>query len=307
MGAQPIFRRRDERGIALLLVLWAVFLLVLVVFALVRQVDQHIYLDIRDARNSEARALAYSGLQVALHPNITNNQPRALRGQPDANHRWGTELRGEGGKLNLNWLMVGEDPRKLDVLRRFLETRGLTFSEREAFIDGLLDWTDLDNLARLNGAETDVDDAPVPNRPLQDLAELRRMRGAAPLIAQPDWQEAFTLLSRGPIDLQWADEPTIAALPFLGLARARAFVQTRRGQDGIDGTEDDRAIDSLDTARQMLGLTTEQFQSLGDLVILRDPTTRITSIGQAGEIRRRIEVVAVKEGLQPQILRWREY
>ena len=297
----------SRSGIALLLVLWAVFLLVLVVFALVRQVDQHIYLDTRNARYHEARALAFSGLQIALHPNVTNNQARALRGEPDATHRWTTLLRGEGGKLNLNWLVVGEDQRKLDVLRRYLELRGMSFSERERFVDCLLDWTDPDNLARLNGSETDVDELPVPNRPLQDLAELKRMKGAAPLIEQPGWEESFTLLSRGPIDLQWAEEAVLSVLPNIGQGRARAIVQTRRGTDGIDGTADDRPIDSLDTARQLLGLTTEQFQTMADLVILKDPTSRITSTGQAGDIKRRIEVVAVKEGLQPQILRWREF
>ncbi len=298
---------RNASGIALLLVLWAVFLLVIVVFALVRQVDQHIYLDTRDARNEEARTLAFSGLQVALHPAVTNNQPAPLRGEPDANHRWMTLIRGEGGKLNLNWLVVGEDQRKLDILRRYLELRGLTFSERERFIDCLLDWNDLDNVAHLNGSETDVDELPVPNRPLQDLVELKRMKGSEPLVAQTGWEEAFTLLSRGPVDLQWADEATLSVLPNVGQGRARAFVQTRQGPDGIDGTADDRPIDSLDTARQMLGLTTEQFQQMADLVILKDPTTRINSTGQAGDIRRRIEVIAVKEGLQPQILRWREY
>ncbi|MBV9127658.1 MAG: general secretion pathway protein GspK [Verrucomicrobia bacterium] len=300
-------RRRNHRGIALLLVLWALFLLVLLVLALVRQVNQHIVLDTHDARRAEARALAFSGLQIALHPGVRNNLTTALRGQPDAMHRWETTLRGEGGKLNLNWIVAGEDARKLDILRSFLEARGLTYSERATFVDCLLDWIDADNIARLNGSEVDVNGQPVPNRPLQDLSELRRMKGAAPLLAQKDWENAFTLLSRGPVDLQWADEELLAVLPNIGQARARAFVQARRGPDGIDGTADDLPINSLDEARALLGLTPEQFQAIGDLLVLRDPTMRIVSTGRAGDVARHIEVVAVKEAATPQIARWREY
>lgn len=288
--------------------LWALFLLTLVVFALVKQVDQQVFLDTRENAGREARALSFSGLQVALHPAITNNVPAVLRGGPDERHRYVAELGGEGGKLNLNWLIQGENPVRLDVLRRYLEARGLGFAERETFLDCLLDWTDPDDLVRANGAETDLLGHRVPNRPLQDLQELRRMRGATPLLEQPDWDRDLTLLTNGnpALDLRWAPEEVIAVLPNVGAARARNFVQLRRGADGLDGTADDAVFTSLDDALGRLGLSPQERTALNGLVTLNNPVYRIRAEGRVGEVRRTIEVVVVKNNGQGQILQWQE-
>lgn len=299
----------STRGFALVLVLWALFVITLVVFALVRQLDQQVFLDTRDARAQQARSLAFSGLQVALHPAITDNQPPGLRGGRDATHRYAAELRGEGGKLNLNWLVLGEDPRKLQVLRNYLELRGLNYTERDQFIDGLLDWTDADNLSRLNGSETDTDGRPVPNRPLNDLSELRRMHGAAPLLALPDWDRDLTLLTNTnpTIDLRWADVPVLAALPGVGEVRARAFVELRRGRDGLDGTADDPPMADLAAAMGMLGLNPADTAGVSGLIGLNSPVYRIRSVGEAVGVSRSIEAVVIKSaGGEPQILLWQE-
>ena len=305
-------RTRPVAGVALILVLWALFLLTMVVFALVQQVDQQIYLDTRGNTEREARALAFSGLQIALHPAITNNAPAALRGGPDARHQYAARIRGEGGKLNLGWLVQGENPARLDVLRRYLEARGLGFSERERFIDSLLDWVDPDDLVRANGAETDLLGRKVPNRPLADLSELRRMKGAEPLLELPDWDRDFTLMTNATpaIDLRWASEEVISALPGVGAPRARTFIEQRRGPDGIDGTEDDQTFDArvktLDDALTLLGLGPQERTALTGLVAYNSPIYHITAEGKVGDVHRTIEVIVVKNNGQGQIMQWHE-
>ena len=312
MTNKPAFprgkRRHPQRAVALLLVLWALFLLTLVVFALVQQVDQQVFLDTRANTDREARALAFSGLQVALHPAVTNNSAAVLRGGPDARHAYVARLRGEGGKINLNWIIQGEQPARLDVLRHYLENRGLGYAEREAFVDCLLDWVDTDDLSRANGAETDLLGRKVPNRPLNDLEELQRMRGAAPLLELPEWDRDLTLLTNAApgIDLRWASEEVIAALPGVGAARARSFVQLRRGPDGVDGTEDDQNFKNLDIALSYLGLSPQERTTLAGLVTVNGPIYRILAEGRVGEVRRTIEVVVAKNNGQGQILNWRE-
>ena len=287
------------------MVLCALFLLTVVIFGLADQLKQQLFFARQDNLSLEAKALAYSGMQIALHPQSTVKTP-ALRKQVDGTHRYEARILGEGGKINLNWLLAGEDQRKIGILRTFLEEKGLDVQQTEAFVDCLLDWVDTDNLPHLNGSETGIDGLPAPNRPLLDLAEIKRIRGSGPLVAIPHWQDDFTLLSRGPIDLQWASEEVIAALPRVGQQRARSFIQQRQGQDKLDGTADDRQLETLQFAAQLLGVAPNDLQQMQDLVILNDSTTRIISIGQAGDVTRTFEVVVRKEGMQPPVLLWKE-
>jgi type II secretory pathway component PulK len=299
-------KRRDRHAIALVLVLWAMFVLCLVVLGLAQRIDQEMLLAARDQRTLEARALAYSGLQIGLHP-LSTFKTLALVRRIDDYHRYSVRILGEGGKINLNWLLVGEDARKLDLLKQYLQIRGLNFQERERFVDCLLDWIDPDNAAHLNGDETGLDGQPAPNRPFQDVAEIKRVRGSEPLTSQEHWEDDFSLLSKGPIDLQWASEEVIAALPRVGASRARGFVQQRRGEDKLDGTLDDRLFENPQMAFQMLGIGPQDSAAIQDLVTVKDSTLRIISVGQSGEVTKTLEVVVRKEGVPPQLLSWKEF
>lgn len=110
---------------ALVIVLCALFLLCLLIFGLALRLGQDMYLTGRDNRSLDARALAYSGVQIALHPQVSQKTP-ALRKAVDATHRYEARLAGEGGKLNLNWLLSGDDPNRVALLKQYLEVRGLS-------------------------------------------------------------------------------------------------------------------------------------------------------------------------------------
>ena len=296
--------RRD--GIALILVLCALLALSFVVLAFARRIDQGLFLATGETRTLDARALAYTGLQFALHPQVTVRTP-LLHKQVDRGHSYQARITGEGGKLQLNWMLAGEDPVKIDVLKQFLEYKGLKQKECDVFVDCLLDYVSPNNLHHLNGSRTTVDGSPVPGKPFDDLGEVRRVVGSEPLTQQPGWENEFTLWSQGPIDLKWADETLIGSLPGVGLDRARAFVQQRRGPDKLDGTADDYPIDNITTATQMLGLNPQTLTQVQSLLSINDPTVRIISVGQALDTSHTIEAVARKQGMQPQIIQWKEF
>lgn len=327
-----VVRSREKRsqGVALVMVLCALFLLTLVIFGLAQRVKEDLFIAGRDNRALDAKALAYTGLQIALHP-LSSARTPALRHDLDRTHRYEARLVGEGGKLNLNWILTGEDPRKLELLKVFLENRGLNFQEREVLVDSMLDWIEPGSTHHLNGTKTGLDGQAVPGRPFQDLAEVRRVNGSGPLTHQPGWDKDWTLLSKGPIDLQWAGEEVIASLPGVGEVRARGFVQKRRGEDQIDGTADDLVFAgmspsmgsvsgvtpggrtgvapvNIEMIQGLLGLSPVAFQAISDLIATAgDPTVRIISAGQALDTVHTMEVVARKEGMQPLILSWKEY
>lgn len=293
-----------HRGSALLLVLWALLLLTAATFGWVTWVQTRLVAHGEASRAMEARAMARSGLTLALHPQVTRLTPLpAEELAPGAGYE--VRLRSEGAKLNINWLLQGEEPLKITMFKQWLERRGLDFQQREVLVDCLLDYIDADNVKRLNGVE-DEGNYHAANRQLLSVEELRQVRGTEPLTRQPGWQDDLTVYSLGPIDLTAASAEILELLPGLGDARIRAFVAMRQGRDGIDGTEDDRVFKNLTEIQQTLALSPAQFEQLRPLVSMSDPTLEIRSMGHSGATTRTIEVVARKAGAKPQILSWKE-
>jgi type II secretory pathway component PulK len=255
-------------------------------------------------RDVEARAMAHSGIALGLHPLVSEKTPGL---EESINGLMGFRVRlvGEGGRLNINWLVTEEQPQRLDLLKRWLELHGLTFEERETFVDCLLDYVDADNVKRLNGVEDEPGYVPA-NRPLQSLDEIEKVRNAGPLLRSPGWKEELTIYSSGPIDLTAADEAVLRLIPGLGEARIVRFLQLRRGRDQLDGTEDDMQFTKFQELGSYLGLSKTQLQELQRFTTIKDTTQRIISEGYSADVVRQIEVVAQKSGANPAIRYWKE-
>jgi len=285
-----------------MLSLWALFLLSAMIISWALDIDSHLTVSAQANRILEAEAMACSGAEVALHPSIKPGSPNLSR---HVNNRESYEARitGEGGRLNLNWLVAGEDPERLEVLRKYLEVKGIDLNERDRMIDCLLDWVDPDNLVRLNGAE-DSDDYHPANRYLNRIDELKKVKGWLEFTSVPGWDNDLTLSSNGPIDLTWASRDVLLALPGMTESIVDNFLQKRRGPDGMDGTQDDAQFKG-DDLRAALNLTAEQFKQLSRL-IGKDPVLRVVSVGKSGDTTRVVQMVFTRMGSVPQIKIWKE-
>lgn len=288
-----------------MLALWALFLLSALIISWALDIDSRLTLSGNANRVLEAEALACSGAEVALHPQIKPNSPNLNRHVPPRGS-YEVRITGEGGRLNLNWLMAGEDPTRLEILRKFLELKHIDLNERDRMIDCLLDWVDPDDLVRLNGAEKEGDYRP-KNALLTRIEELKNVKGWGQFTSVPGWDDEFTLNSSGPVDVTWASRDVLLALPGMTESMADRFLQMRRGADGIDGTADDTQFKSVDEIRAALGFTTEQFQQLAGLVGIKDPSFRIISVGKSGDAMRIVQMVVRKAGNVPQLIVWREF
>jgi hypothetical protein len=172
-------------------------------------------------------------------------------------------------------------------------------------IDCLLDWVDPDNLVRLNGAE-DSDNYHPANSLLTRIDQLKKIKGWAEFTSTPGWDNDLTLNSSGPVDLTWASRDVLLAMPGMTEPLVDAFLQLRQGADGIDGTDDDRPIKSLDDVRVLLNLTPGQVNALSGIVGFKDPVMRIVSVGKSGETTRVIQMVVRKVGNGSQMITWKE-
>lgn len=300
MKRSPLHNRS---GAALLLALWALFLLSAMVIAWALDINSRITLSGDSSRALEAEAMASSGAEVALDPAV---QPGSivLRRTLARNQSYEARITGEGGRLNLNWLVSGENPQRIALLRKYLEVKGVDLNERDMMIDSLLDYVDPDDLPRLNGVEAGPDYNP-RNALLQRVEELKEVKGWEKFTARQDWEADFTLYSSGPVDLAWASRDVLLSLPGFNEPIVDRYLELRRGTDQIDGTEDDPTFDSLDQVRLALGFSPEQFAQLSGLVGFKDQVMRVVSVGKSGGTMRTVQMI-VRKSAAPQIIRWKE-
>lgn len=294
----------QRSGAALMLVLWALFLLSAMVIAWALDIDSRLTLSGNASRVVEAEAMASSGAEVALNPTVKAGSS-ALRGSLGRNQTYQARIMGEGGRLNLRWILGGENPQRLEILRQYLEAKGIDLNERDRMIDCLLDYIDPNDLPRLNGAESEPGYQP-RNAFLQRVEELKEVKGWEKFTRRRDWESDFTLDSAGPIDLVWASRDVLLSLPGFNEPIVDRFLELRRGPDKIDGTDDDPGFESLDQVRLALGFTPDQFAQLTGLIGFNDPVVRVVSVGKSGNVTRTVEMV-IKKSTTPQMIRWKEY
>ncbi len=291
-----------------MLALWALFLLSAMVISWALDIDTRLTIAGSANRSLEATAMACSGAEIALHPAVKPGAP-ALRGNFPPNQSFEARITGEGGRLNLNKLTAGENQVYLELLRKYLETKGVDLNERDHMIDCLLDWVDPDNLVRTVGAEDDGN-YKTANAPLRSLDEVKRIRGWEEFTARPDWDADFTLNSQdAKIDINWASRDVLIALPGFTEPMADRFMSLRRGPDDLEGTEDDVKFTSAEEVRVALGFSTEQFKQLANLISVNDPVMRIVSVGKSAGTTRTVRFVVYKQNTAIRVIpgTWKEF
>ena len=301
MRSAGLTNRRGTRAAAIMLALWALFLLSAMVISWALDINARLTISSAANRNLEAEAMACSGAEVALHPTIKPGSI-LLHGSFPQNQSFAARITGESGRLNLNRIAqaVIADPNSIyrELLRKYLEVRGIDLNERDHMIDSLLDWIDPDNLVRTNGAEDDADYKP-PNAPLKTLDEVKRIRGWEEFASGPDWEEDFTLYTVNEgnqpprIDINSASRNVLLALPGFTEPLADRFLELRRGPDNIEGTEDDVHF-TLAEAQVALGFRPDQFNQIAPLLTDTSQVVRVISVGKSGSATRTVRMVVLK-------------
>jgi len=300
--------RSRDHGSALLAVYWTLAVLGLTVFGI-----SHFVLDSLEAVNHrrddfDARLLAERAIAIAAHPLIQRDDP-LLQGDVGEGRAYKATIISEGALLNLNAVVLREQN---DVLERLFASWGMEFTAVANLISSLQDWVDTDDLVRPGGAEDRVyEEAGIPgrpfNRPFRSLEEARLVAGMDQLAElRPDWADSFTLWSGGPLDVSEAEAPLIVAATGAPETLAVDLVFTRRGLDGIDGTEDDVPLNSLDSVMAMLQVPEEMALAMAQRITIDERTTRIVGEGTAHGITLRQILVLRNRESRPSLLHFAE-
>jgi general secretion pathway protein K len=303
-------QKSSDRGAAIMLALWALFLLSAMVISWALDINTRLTISGNANRSLEATAMACSGAEVALAlPTAEIKNSSLLHGNFPSNQNYQVRITGEGGRLNIARIAqaIIADPSSpsFEMLRKYLELKGVDLNERDHMLDCLLDWIDPDNLVRVNGAE-DEGDYQAANGPLKNLDELKRIRGWEEFTAQPDWDADFTMSSQdGRIDINWASRNVLLALPGFSEPLVDRLMSARRGRDDVEGTEDDMQL----TGPQdlvALGFSQNLLNQLASLITFNDPVLRIVSIGKSGDTTRSVRMVVYKQNNAIRLISWKE-
>lgn len=249
-------QRGNDRGVALIVVLWIFIFLFVVAFDFSSSAREEAAAAHRFNDETLGYYLAVAGFERGLYE-FLNQQGGAATPQQDQktdlfDGSWREENVGagvarvrlidEGGKININ--RANEE-----MLRRIFTNLGIDSSRRDILVDSIMDWRDPDDLHRTNGAENDYYGALSPaytakNGPLDSVEDLLWIRGMTNALFYGYAEEStrsgeqrrgvalrdiFTVDS--PIDrvnLRTASAEVIHALTGIPLEKCRKFVEERK-------------------------------------------------------------------------------
>jgi Type II secretion system (T2SS), protein K len=309
------FKRNS--GAALLLSLWALFLLSAMVIAWALNINSRLTVSANANRALSAEAMASSGAEVALNPTIkpaSANLHRAI-----GSESYDVQMTGECGRFNLNLLAPGgaENPVLVQALRQYLNIKGVELNDLDVMMDSLLDWISPTRGLRHLNAPEETDEYRPPHAPLTSVDELKKVFGWAEYTSHRGWDEDFTTVVGGcqQIDAAYASRDVLRALGIPDDFVDR-FLQARAGPDGADGTADDPQMDQQ-TAFALLGLggvgtgRSPQANGIQNLLVYKSPNPvfRIVSVGKSGNVTRSVEMLVLKQAAgvgRPQVFSWKE-
>ena len=223
---------RGRRGIAQLLVLWALLLLgtLALGFSLSMRTEA------QAARNGVDDVRAYFQARTGVMRTIAllstvppDNVMRMELAGEDGEASYEVRVESENGKVAINFVAD-------DVLLEMLRNAGLPDDEAESVRDAILDWRDEDDIPRPRGAEApDYSQLPEPvlprNGKFLSVEELRFVRGVVPELYERFLSRVFTAHGNSPqVSYLLAPETVLRSLPGVS-AEAVARILERRGAD----------------------------------------------------------------------------
>lgn len=303
---------RRNIGAALLLVLWAITVVSFAVLWVAGVVNLELETSVSESTGLRARQIAVSGVALGLHPEVKREDTEVLNRDFGSGERMEVRIRGEGARFNINRLVKQQD--RVTMLNLFT-LWGLDDNTANALIDKLADWVDEDDFRTgFGGAEigeyqaAGINDAPA-NRPFRSVQEMSRVLDMEKLAeVKPDWAETFTVFGDGRIDVNEAGADVLQAAAGITPEMAEGILRQRRGDDGIEPSEDDTRFENMTQLAGWLTASTLPPDQVAAKLATESSVKRIDSRGIVGERSWLISVVAGSGdgGGPPVYLLWEE-
>jgi general secretion pathway protein K len=309
--------RRTTSGSALLLVLFTLLLISGLILGALSFLESGV--EDYGALNHQfrARQLARSGLAFGLNPQLTNQDTNLLNQKLKPNGEFHVVISSESTKLNINTLLgQGRD----DILQTLFLKWNVSLKAVNEAINGLKKWTNGNQEIQPVGTNAPQ---PAPGqqvtqgegqqggielvRPFLAVSEMAQVPGFNAVVeAKPDWADYFTVWSDGTIDVNLASPEMISLVTGVTLAQATQVVHHIWGPDGIPFTSDDQPYQNWNDVMLQLGMSSQQFQIVQNLLSLQSTVDRVDSTGMVGNYSTTISVVAKRSSIPVAYLLWQE-
>lgn len=153
----------NERGVALLVVLWIFIFLFVVAFDFSTSVREEAAAAHRFSDETQGYYVALAGFERGVYEFLQQSTGRDTSGtQKKADifdGDWHEEALGGGGTFRVRWIDEGSkiNLNRADeaTLRRIFTNLGVEEPTKGILVDSIMDWRDPDDLHRINGAEND--------------------------------------------------------------------------------------------------------------------------------------------------------
>jgi general secretion pathway protein K len=230
---------KGNRGIALLLVLWALVLL----GTLALGFSWSMRTEAMAARNGIDEARAYFQARTGVNRAVVllaslpadNVLATSIAGE-DGDASYEVRVESESGKVNVN--LVGEE-----VLLELLKKGGLPEEEAEGVRDAILDWRDEDDIARPRGAEraeyARMTEPIAPrNGKIRGIEELSFVKGVTKEFYEAFLSRVFTAHGNSAqVNFLRAPEIVLRALPGVSAGAVDRIVAGRGGEPPISAAD----------------------------------------------------------------------
>jgi general secretion pathway protein K len=243
----------NEKGFALLMVLWIMMILMVIVFSfsLMTRTETHATLYFKEG--AEKRFIAEAGVQRAVmelfHRGVYKNKQPVTEGHEPVrvdgtkytgrlgDDRYVFDIVDESGKISLNALTDSSGV----IMSNLLVNLGVKKEDADAIVESILDWKDGDELRRLHGAESDhymslSNPYRSKNGAFDTVEELLMVKGMTPGIlygsgGQRGIFDLITVRARGAvgggINVNSAPREVLAALPGMTNETADRIIELR--------------------------------------------------------------------------------
>ncbi|HWL52645.1 MAG TPA: hypothetical protein VNQ90_09430 [Chthoniobacteraceae bacterium] len=285
-----------KRGLALLLVMWALFVMNFAIIGLLSLLT----INIGGASGMERVALASSFAFAGV--TLGRNDDFPVTGEPEKqtfpnDGQLEVYAVSENGRLNVNRLLESGDR---ETLRALFRLWGLSDVEADTVLDCLFDYVEPGGDRRLNGAKAPQYRAAgrpaPPGRLFRSIDEMTAVLHFDLVTERkPAWRDDLTIYGDGTLDLRSASPEVIRAFCRVGDSSARAI---RRGAEHLN---------DMEGVRMALGLTSKEFEPLRGRLSLGGKVRRIHSTGISAQAKRTIEAIYQIGNTSSVILEWREW
>jgi general secretion pathway protein K len=211
-------RGRSQRGVALVLVMWASILLAVIAGSFIFERRTEAMIVANSLSIARAREAADAGVERAVFEAYRGDNAPDVWKRDGTMHDWAFDgvpvrigMRDESAKIDVN---IAPDA----LLRGLFLSAGLNDDQASSLLDAVLDWRDPDSLKRLHGAEeadyraAGLDYGPA-NAPFQAIEELQLVLGMRPEIFHRI-APSITVYSRQPgVNVQAATRDVLLAIP----------------------------------------------------------------------------------------------